>query len=47
VALGSDYPYDMADEHAVSRVTQAGLSASSVELIMSENIRKFLNSPAR
>lgn len=46
VALGSDYPYDMADEQAVSRVTQAGLSASSVELIMSENIRKFMNSPA-
>jgi len=47
VALGSDYPYDMADERAVSRVTQAGMSASSGELIMSENIRSFLKLPAR
>ena len=38
---------DMADERAVSRVTQAGMSASSGELIMSENIRSFLKLPAR
>jgi aminocarboxymuconate-semialdehyde decarboxylase len=42
VALGSDYPYDMADEDAVSRVMQIGLPASSVESIMSENIQAFL-----
>jgi aminocarboxymuconate-semialdehyde decarboxylase len=41
VGLGSNYPYDMADEDAVSRVTQIGLPASSVESIMSENIQPF------
>lgn len=47
VALGSDYPYDMADEHAVSTVMQAGLPESSVGLVMSENIRSFLKLPTR
>lgn len=47
VALGSDYPYDMADEHAVSTVTQTGLPSASIDLIMSENIRSFLKLPVR
>ena len=42
IALGSDYPYDMADDDFVSRVTDAGLSATDVETIMSRNIRNFL-----
>lgn len=46
VALGSDYPYDMADEHAVLRVTQADLPSSSVDQIMSSNILKFLKTSA-
>lgn len=45
LALGSDYPYDMADEHAVSTVMQAGLPASAIDPIMSENIRRFLGLP--
>lgn len=47
VALGSDYPYDMAEEDPVARVTEAGLSTSAVEMIMSENIQKFLKRPVR
>ena len=47
VALGSDYPYDMADEHAVSTVMQASLPASSIDLVMSANIRSFLKLPVR
>jgi len=45
IALGSDYPYDMADDDFVSRVTEAGLPAADVETIMSGNIRQFLKLP--
>jgi aminocarboxymuconate-semialdehyde decarboxylase len=47
VALGSDYPYDMAEEDPVARVMEAGLPNSSVEMIMSKNIQNFLKQPAQ
>lgn len=42
VALGSDYPYDMAEEDPVARIREASLPSSSVEMIESENILNFL-----
>jgi aminocarboxymuconate-semialdehyde decarboxylase len=47
VALGSDYPYDMADEDAADHVMQAGLPAASVNAIMSANIQTFLKTHAQ
>jgi Amidohydrolase. len=47
VALGSDYPYDMADNDPVSRVIEADLPNPAIDAIMSGNTRKFLRLPER
>jgi len=47
VAMGSDYPYDMADEDAVTHVQQTDLPVESINAIMSGNIRTFLKLPAQ
>jgi aminocarboxymuconate-semialdehyde decarboxylase len=45
VALGSDYPYDMADDDPITRVNEADLPSPVVDAIMSENIQRFLGLP--
>lgn len=47
VALGSDYPYDMAENEPVTRVMEAGLPEAAVSKIMADNIREFLKLPAQ
>jgi len=42
VALGSDYPYDMAERDPVALVEDADLPSPAVDAIMSGNTRKFL-----
>jgi aminocarboxymuconate-semialdehyde decarboxylase len=45
VALGSDYPYDMAQEDPVSPVSELGLPGAVVDAVMATNIQKFLRLP--
>jgi aminocarboxymuconate-semialdehyde decarboxylase len=42
VALGSDYPYDMADEDPVGLIHKAGFTPDVAEAIASQNVRSFL-----
>jgi aminocarboxymuconate-semialdehyde decarboxylase len=42
VALGSDFPYDMADEHPVATLNHAGLPYEDVDKVASKNLAMFL-----
>ena len=42
VALGSDYPYDMADDDPVGLVEKAELAPSAVNAAFSHNVRRFM-----
>lgn len=46
VALGSDYPYDMADDDPVGLVQKADFAPSIAEAVTSGNVRSFLRLPA-
>jgi aminocarboxymuconate-semialdehyde decarboxylase len=47
VALGSDFPYDMAQDDSVSMIAEAGLPGPVADAIMSTNIERFLRIPQR
>ncbi|MAS34018.1 MAG: hypothetical protein CL610_08420 [Anaerolineaceae bacterium] len=44
VLLGSDYPFDMGDNHAVQNIRALGLPAATVTNILSRNFSRLINS---
>jgi aminocarboxymuconate-semialdehyde decarboxylase len=47
VALGSDYPYDMADDDPVGTLTQVGLPSDTFDKIGAANLQAFLTPTPR
>jgi aminocarboxymuconate-semialdehyde decarboxylase len=45
LTLGSDFPYDMADDDPVSTATRSGLSRANLEKVFWENLKAFLRLP--